>query len=63
VLIPTGHTKEASQDDTLHKVYPSSPNFREKDHAGLHQLFRDCTQEIYDRIVSLDADILDVPDD
>jgi hypothetical protein len=63
VFIPTGLTKEASQDDTLHKVFLSSPNFRGKDHAGLHQLFRDCTHEIYDMIVSLDADILDIPED
>ena len=48
VFIPTGHTKEASQDDTLNKVFLPSPNFRGKDHAGLHQLFRDCTQEICD---------------
>jgi len=41
----------------------SSPNFRGKDHAGLQQLFRDNTHEIYDKIVSLDADILDIPDD
>ncbi len=63
MFIPTRQTKEASQDDTLHKVFLSSPSFRGKDHAGLHQLFRDYTQKIYDRIVSLDADILDVPDD
>jgi len=34
-----------------------------KDHAGLRQLFRDIAQEIYDRLVSLDADTLNVPDD
>jgi hypothetical protein len=63
VFIPSGHTKEASQDDTLHKVFLSSPNSRGKDHAGLHQLFRDCTQEIFDRIASLDDDGLDILDD
>ena len=41
----------------------SSPIFRGKDHVGLHQLFRDCTQEIYDNIVSLDDDGLDIPYD
>ena len=37
--------------------------FRGKDHVGLHQLFRDSAQEIYDRLGSLDADILEVPND
>jgi hypothetical protein len=37
--------------------------FRGKYHAGLHQLFRDIAQEIYERLVSLDADTLDVPYD
>ena len=59
-FIPIGHTKKNSQDDTLHKVFISSTSFRVEDHAGLHQLFRDITQEIYNKIVSLDADILDI---
>ena len=37
--------------------------FRGKDHVDLHQLFRDNAQEIYDRLVSLDADTPDVLDD
>ena len=37
--------------------------FRGKDHVGLHQLFRDNAQEIYDRLASLDADTPNVPDD
>jgi hypothetical protein len=41
----------------------SSTNFRDKDHAGLHHLFRDNTREINDRIASLDAEILEIPDD
>jgi hypothetical protein len=36
---------------------------RGKYHVGLHQLFRDNVQEIYDRLVSLDACTPDVPDD
>ncbi len=35
-IIPTGHTKESAQDDSLHKVFLSSNKFRGKDHAGLH---------------------------
>ena len=34
--------------------------FRDKDLAGLHQLFRDNTREIYGKIASLDADTLDI---
>ncbi len=63
MLIPSGHTREASQDDSLHKVYIASQMLRGNDHVGLHQLFRDKAQEIYDRLVSLDPDTPDVPDD
>ena len=37
--------------------------FRGKGHAGLHRLFRDNAHEIYDRLVSLDANTPDVLDD
>ena len=63
VLIPSGHTGETSQDDSLYKVYIASQMIRGKDHVGLHQLFRDSAQEIYDRLGSLDANTLAVPED
>ena len=37
--------------------------FRGKDHVGLHQLFRDNVHEIYDRLVSLDANTPHVSND
>ena len=63
VLIPSGHTGETSQDDSFHKVYIASQMFRGKDHVGLHQLFRDNVHEIYDKLVSIDANTPHVPND
>ncbi len=45
------------------KVFIFSAIFRDKDHTGLHQLFRDSAREIYDKAISLDADAYSIPDD
>ena len=62
-IIPTGHSGETSQDDSLHKVYISCSAFRGKDSNGINQLFRDSLREIYDTIFDIDAEPMEVPGD
>ena len=54
-LIPTGHSGETTQDDTIHKAYVACTNFRGKDNSNLLQLFRDSLQELNDKLFDLDA--------
>ena len=61
ILIPSGHSGETSQDDSLHKAYISCPAFRGKDSNGIHRLFRDSLREIYDKIFDIDAEPLPIP--
>ena len=62
-FIPTSHTAETSQEDSLHKAYIACLMFRGKDSAALHKLFRDSLQELYDMLFDIDADALAVPED
>jgi len=63
-LIPSGHSNEASEDATLHRVHASCAAFRGKDAAGLLQLFRDSLSRKYENITALDtADTFQVPED
>ena len=61
-FIPTGHTSETSQEDSLHKAYIACSMFRGMDSAALHQLFRGSLQELYDMLFDIDADALAVPE-
>ena len=63
IIIPSGHSGETSQDDSLHKAYISCPAFIGKDHDGIHQLFRDSFREIYDKIFDIEAEPLPIPED
>ena len=62
-LIPSGHSGETSQDDSLNKAYISCPAFRGKGSNGIHKLFRDILREIYDKIFDIDAEPLPIPED
>ena len=62
-IIPTGHSGETSQDDSLHKVYISCSTFRGKDNNGINQLIRDSLREFYDVFFDIDAEPLEVPED
>jgi len=63
ILIPSGHSGETSQDDSLHKAYISRSAFKGKDSNGIHKLFRDSLREIYDKIFDIDAEPLPIPED
>jgi hypothetical protein len=63
IIIPTCHSGETSQDDSLHKAYVACPASRGKDHNGIHQLFRDSLREIYDNIFDIDAKPMPIPED
>ena len=63
ILIPSGQSGETSQDDSLRRAYISCPAFRERDHNGIHQLFKDSLWEIYDKIFDIDAEPLPNPED
>jgi len=63
ILIPSGHSGETSQDDSLHKAYISCPAFKGKNSNGIHKLFRDSLREIYDKIFDIDAEPLPIPED
>ena len=62
-LIPSGHTGEIAQDDSLHNAFVSFANFRGKDSSSLLQLFRDSLQELYDKLYGIDAKHLNQPED
>ncbi len=62
-LIPSEHTGETAQDDSLHKAFVSCANFRGKDSNSLLQLFRDSLHELYDRLYDIDAEHLNQPED
>ena len=62
-LIPTGHSRETSQDDTLQKAFVACTNFRGKDNDNLLQLFRDSLHELYDRLYDIDAEHISEPED
>ena len=51
VLIPTGHTNEASE---LHKLHNVCVAFRGRDGGNLLQLFRDILSAIYENIITVD---------
>ena len=55
-LIPTGHTGETAQDDSLHKAFVSCANFWGKDNSNLLKLFWDSLQELYGRQYDIDAE-------
>ncbi len=63
IFIPTGHTTETSLDDNLHNAFIFCPMLRDGDNATIQQLFRDCLQEIYDKLIDIDADPIEVPED
>ena len=63
ILIPSGHSGETSQDDSLHKAYISCPAFRGKDSNGIRHIFRDSLREIYDKTFDIDAEPLPIPED
>jgi hypothetical protein len=62
-FIPTWHSCETSQDDSLHKAFIACSAFRGKDNKNLSQLFRDNLHEIYDRVFDIDADTTNDPED
>ena len=62
-LIPTRHSGETSQDDSLHKAFIACQAFRGKDSNGIQHLLRDNVQEIYDRLYDIDAELMDPPED
>jgi hypothetical protein len=63
IIIPSGHSGDTSQVDSLHKAFISCPAFKGKDHNGIHKLFRDSLREIYDKIFGIDAEPLPTPED
>jgi hypothetical protein len=62
-LIPTWHSRETAQDDTLHKAFVACANFRGKDISSLLQQFKDNLHELYDRLYVIDAAHLSQPED
>ena len=55
-IIPTRHSGETSQGDTLHKAYVACSNFRGTNNICLLQLFKDSLHELYDKLYDLDAE-------
>lgn len=64
VLLPTGHTSEASEDASLHRLHVSCDAFRGHDAGSLLQLFKDSLRDIYGNTINLDgAEAHQRPDD
>ena len=55
VFLPTGHTSEASEDASLHRLHVSCAAFRGLDAGSLLQLFKDSLKDVYDNTISLDG--------
>jgi len=64
VLLPTGHTSDASEEASLHRLHVSCAAFRGLDAGSLLQLFKDSLKDIYDNTISLDdANAYQMPND
>ena len=61
--IPTCHSGETSQDDSLHKVYISCSTFRGTDNNGISHIIKDRLHEIYVGLFDIDAEPIDIPED
>ena len=61
--IPTCHSGETSQDDSVHKVYISCSTFIGKNNNGINQLLRDSFHEIYDKLFDIVVEAIDIPED
>jgi hypothetical protein len=55
ILLPIGHTSEASEDASMHRLHGSCAAFRGLDAGSLLHLFKDSLKDIYNNTISLDG--------
>ncbi len=63
IFIPTRHSGDTSQEDSLYKAFVACPTFIGKDNSSLSQLIRDNFHELYDMLFDIDGEAINAPKD
>ena len=64
ILLATGHTIEASEDASLHRLHVSCAAFTGLDARSLLRLFKNSLKDVYENTISLDGGYAQqIPDD